>query len=313
MPPPASVFVEANRLRLHLLDWSEPGATGEPVLLLHGLQEHARAWDFVAPRLAAGGRRVLALDWRGHGESERVGRGGYYHFADYVADLAFVVRALGGRAALVGHSMGGSAALLFAGSEPGRATALALVEGLGPPDADPAATAERWQGWIGELEALASPRERDLARPAPTLASATRRLAERFPLWSPEVVRHMALHGTRPLADAGDDRAGAGDEDAPRAWRFDPLHRTRSPQPFYVAQARSFWRRVACPVLYVEGTRSWISAAPIEIDARVNELGAARARIEEAAHHPHLERPDETARVLRDFLDRAVPTAAAGR
>ena len=309
MASPASIFVEANRLRLHLVDWSREDARGEPILLLHGLQEHARAWDLVAPRLAGSGRRVLALDWRGHGESERVGRGGYYHFADYVADLAFVVRLLGGRAALVGHSMGGSAALLFAGSEPARVSALALVEGLGPPDADPAHTAERWGAWIEELDSLAAPRERDPSRPATTLASATRRLEERFPLWGPEVARHMAFHGTRPVGSP-QTGATADDEHEPREWRFDPLHRTRSPQPFYVAQARSFWRRIACPVLYVEGTRSWISATPVEIDARLRELGAARATIEGAAHHPHLERPGETTRVLLDFLDR--PAAAGG-
>lgn len=293
---PASFFLEANRLRHHLVDWSERGAHGEPVLLLHGLQEHARAWDFVAPRLAATGRRVLALDWRGHGASEWIGRGGYYHFSDYVADLGLLVRALGGRVALVGHSMGGSAALLFAGTEPARVASLVCIEGLGPPDCEPAVAAERHAHWIEELEAAARPRAPRAGREPLTLERATRRLAERFPLWPPEVARHMALHGTRP--------AGAGAAAGERAWRFDPLHRTRSPQPYYVAQARSFWRRIACPVLYVEGTRSYISAAPIEIDARIGEIGAERATIEGAGHHPHLEYPAETARILVDFLGR---------
>ena len=148
MTEPRPLFVEANRLRHHLVDWSLPGAAGAPLLLLHGLQEHARAWDFVAPRLAESGRRVLALDWRGHGESERIGRGGYYHFADYVADLAFLVRALGGRVALVGHSMGGSVALLFAGTEPERVSVLACVEGLGPPDSPPSVAAGRYAGLL---------------------------------------------------------------------------------------------------------------------------------------------------------------------
>ncbi len=296
MTEPRPLFVEANRLRHHLVDWSLPGAAGAPLLLLHGLQEHARAWDFVAPRLAESGRRVLALDWRGHGESERIGRGGYYHFADYVADLAFLVRALGGRVALVGHSMGGSVALLFAGTEPERVSVLACVEGLGPPDSPPSVAAGRYAGWIGELEAAARPRPLDPARPRLTLETATRRLAERFPLWPPGVARHMALHGTRAIA---------GDRDGAREWRFDPLHRTRSPQPYYVAQARSFWERIACPVLYVEGTRSYISAAPIEIDERVHVTRAGRARIEGTGHHPHLERPEETARVLLGFLGRA--------
>jgi len=64
MSEPRDVFLEANRLRHHLLEW---GSGERVVLLLHGFQEHAHAWDFVAPSLAAAGFRVLALDWRGHG------------------------------------------------------------------------------------------------------------------------------------------------------------------------------------------------------------------------------------------------------
>jgi pimeloyl-ACP methyl ester carboxylesterase len=88
----------------------------------------------VAPRLAGAGWHVLALDWRGHGDSDWIGSGGYYHFADYSADLAFLVRALGGRAVLVGHAMGATAAMSYAGVEPERVPALVLVDGLGPPD-----------------------------------------------------------------------------------------------------------------------------------------------------------------------------------
>ena len=287
-PRPRDLFVEANRLRLHLLDWSDGAASGDPILLLHGLQEHAHAWDFVAPRLAELGRPVLALACRGHGESEWIGRGGYYHFADYVADLAFLARALGGRAALVAHSMSGNAAFLYAGSEPERVSAVASVEGLGPPNTDFASAPGRFAGWISDLERAGAREPRTL-----TLEEATRRLAERFPLWSPEVAHHMALHGTRPVGSDGS-----------RAWRFDPLHTTKSPQPFYVEQARAFWQRVACPVLYVAGTRSFIGAAPIETDARLRDLGAERVTIEGAGHHPHLEQPEETARLLKAFLAR---------
>ena len=289
-PTPRDLYLEANRLRLHLLDWSRADATGDPVLLLHGLMEHAHAWDLVAPALAAARLRVFALDWRGHGESEWIGRGGYYHFADYVADLGFVVRALGGRVALVGHSMGGNAALTYAGTEPERVRALASIEGLGPPDSAPDDAPDRFRGWLGDLERTAERRPRVIA-----LADAAQLLAERFPLWTPEVARHMALHGTRA--------AGADDV---RIWRFDPLHQTRSPQPFYAAQARAFWRRMRCPVLYVQGTRSFISAAPLEIDQRVEALGARRSTIADAGHHPHLERPEATASVLLEFLRTAL-------
>src|SRR5690606_2235621 len=133
MSAPRDLFVEANRLRLHLLEWGKP-SDRPPLLLLHGFQEHAHAWDWLAPLLADAGHHVFAWDARGHGDSEWVGRGGYYHFADYVADVAFVVRHLGGRVSIVGHSMGGNVALLYTGTEPERVQAVAVIEGLGPPD-----------------------------------------------------------------------------------------------------------------------------------------------------------------------------------
>src|SRR5262245_1072062 len=138
--PPRDRTIEANRLRHHLLEWGDAGSV---VLLLHGFLEHAHAWDWVAPQLVAAGYRVLALDWRGHGDSEWIGAGGYYHFPDYAADVAGVVRAIGGPVALVGHSMGAGGAVLYAGTEPSAVTALVCVDALGPPDMDPEAVPHR--------------------------------------------------------------------------------------------------------------------------------------------------------------------------
>jgi len=289
MGEPRDLFLEANRLRLHLLEWGERGE-GPPLLLLHGFQEHAHAWDWLAPRLAAAGHNVFAWDARGHGDSEWIGRGGYYHFPDYAADVAFVVRHLGGRVALVGHSMGGNVALLYAGSEPERVTALALLEGLGPPDSPHDVAPKRFAGWIADLERTAGSER----RPRP-LADCAARLRRYFPL-TEEISLHLARHGTRAAGDADGDL---------RAWKWDPLHATRAPQPFYVAQAETFWARITCPVLYLEGSRSYLSAAAFEIEERVAALHAERATIDGAAHHPHLEQPEETARVLLEFLARA--------
>ena len=278
---PLDRFVVANGLRHHLLEW---GAGDRVVLLLHGFLEHAHAWDRVAPRLAGAGHHVLALDWRGHGDSEWIGAGGYYHFADYTADLAFLVRALGGRAALVGHSMGAGAALVYAGTEPERVTALVAVDSLGPPDTPPEAAPGRFAAWLGDLVRVG---ERGRLARAPGDVAA--RLRERFPRFSPEVARHMAGHGTR-------------ESDGTRVWKFDPLHQTTSPQPYYVAQAREFWRRIACPVLYVEGGESPFRLAEDDLEARLAALRARRVTIEGAGHHPHLERPERMAEVLIEFL-----------
>jgi pimeloyl-ACP methyl ester carboxylesterase len=282
---PRSRVIVANRLRHHLLEWrAEDSRPGPPLLLLHGFLEHAHTWDLVAPQLAAAGRPVLALDWRGHGDSEWVGRGGYYHFADYSADLAFLVRALGGRAILVGHSMGATAAMNYAGVEPDRVAALVLVDGLGPPDMESQPAPERYRAWIADLERAA----RRVHRPF-QLDGAAARLRDRFPRFSPAVARHMAEHGSRPV-------------DGGRAWKFDPLHQTTSPVPFSRARALPVWRQIRAPVLYVEGAESPLRLDPDDQAERLATLRARRVAVPGAGHHPHLEQPEAFTRIVLEFL-----------
>jgi len=199
------------------------------------------------------------------------------------------VRELGGHAALVGHSMGAAAALAYTGTEPARVTALVCVEALGPADSSPEGAPDRFAEWVADLaRAAARPRR------ALSLDDAVARLRDRFPRFPAHAARRMAEHGTR------DDGAGG------RIWRFDPLHQTRSPQPYYVAQASAFWRRVACPVLYVEGEDSGFALDPADTARRLAALRATRATIPGTAHHPHLEDPGALADVLVPFLSEAV-------
>ena len=282
---PRDRFITANRLRHHLLEW---GDSGPVVVCLHGFLEHAHAFDLVAPGLARAGHHVFALDLRGHGDSEPVGAGGYYHFADYVADLAGIVRELGGEAAIVGHSMGGSVSNLFAGAEPERVRALALIEGTGPPGGRFDEAPQRLVEWLTDLERVA----RRPRRIEPSLEAAREKLRRRYPLVPDEAIRLMADHGTR---DLGDGR---------REWKFDRLHQSRGPQPWYREQAEAYWRRITCPVLYLDGSRSFIHQWREEIDARLAVLRARRVTIEGAGHHPHLEKSAEVVRALLDFLPR---------
>ena len=121
---PTSRFFEASGIRLHYLDWG-----GDPrrhtLILLHGGAAHAHWWDYVAPALNGSGR-VLALDFRGHGRSEWA-RPPQYGLRDYVEDLRGLIDHLGTRVILVGHSMGGAAAIAefvqrLGSSKPGAST-----------------------------------------------------------------------------------------------------------------------------------------------------------------------------------------------
>src|ERR671919_473632 len=109
-------FVDVHGLAIHYLEWGAP--IGEPLILIHGFLDQAGSWKSFVRFLQDKLRQALwivAPDCRGHGDSGRVGAGGYYHFADYVFDLDCVVRSLGVRRfQLIGHSMGGTISFFYA-------------------------------------------------------------------------------------------------------------------------------------------------------------------------------------------------------
>lgn len=123
--PAGERLVATGALRLSVRD--HPGGARPAVLALHGLASNARWWDLVATRLAPP-RRMIAVDLRGHGRSDRPASG--YGFDDVVGDLRGLLDAEGlDRVVVAGHSWGASVALMLAVAEPGRVAAVVCVEG----------------------------------------------------------------------------------------------------------------------------------------------------------------------------------------
>lgn len=274
-------------LALSLLEWgADDAARDHTVILVHGFLD--LAWGF-APLVDHGlskHHHVVAPDMRGHGDSDRVGAGGYYHFMDYVADLASVVEQVGrARVSLVGHSMGGSVAAYFAGAFPERVHRLALLEGLGPPQ-DDTPPPVLVQGW---LRAWKRVRESD-ARTYPSLDAAAERLRGGDPLLSDELARFFAEHGTVALPDGS------------RRFKHDPLHLSRGPYPFRLDVAETFWRAIRCPVLLVEGAESPFRHLE-NLERRVACFAnAERVVIDGAAHMIQRHQPAALANALLQFL-----------
>ncbi|MBI2964637.1 MAG: alpha/beta hydrolase [Chloroflexi bacterium] len=122
---PFERLVPVRGLRLNIRVW--PGK-GRAFLLLHGLSSNARTWDGVARRLHADGYRVVAVDQRGHGLSDKPDDG--YSFDDVTSDLRELIGGLGlARPILIGQSWGGNVVLDFAGRYPGLASGIVLVDG----------------------------------------------------------------------------------------------------------------------------------------------------------------------------------------
>ena len=276
------------RLRVHRFTDGAATPSGLTLLLLHGYMDAGGTWDLVAPHLARRGHTLLAPDMRGFGESDPVGAGGYYHFVDYVADVDALVRSLvptDGKLGVVGHSMGGTIASLYAGSRPERVHRLALLEGLGPPSMHASVALDRTRAWLRNLEQLDR-----RPRPLESMDDAIRRLVANHPKVAREVLATRAKWLTR------------FDAEGRLVWAYDPLHRTTSPLPFQIEIFEAFLAQIACPTLVVGGGP--FGYHPEDEPARVARIANARTEdLPSAGHMMHWTEPDELGRMLADFFE----------
>ena len=288
MSEPRDKFIDAQGLSLHYLEWGEP--VGEPLVLVHGFLDQAHSWSpFVAAlqELIKQPLWIIAPDCRGHGDSGWVGGGGYYHFPDYVLDLDRIVQGLGIKTMkLIGHSMGGTISFLYTGSFPQRVIRLVLIEGIGPPSMAFSDAPARMEKWIAEVNQRGRKHFRQY--------SSIKAGAEQLRQTNPRLDAELALH----LARSGMKQSSAGKW----VWKFDPLHRTTAPQPFYAAQAIEFLRRITCPVLIVGGAESHQTQRHDKKDRLAEIKDRKKVVIENAGHMVHQDNPQVLAKVVAEFL-----------
>ncbi len=289
MMEPRHKTVDSQGLAIHYLEWGEPAR--EPIVLVHGFLDQAYSWKFFVTELVKKVGQplwIIAPDCRGHGDSGWVGAGGYYHFPDYVYDLDCVITALGPtRFHLIGHSMGGSISFLYAGAFPQRVARLALIEGVGPVGMEFTDAPPRMAAWIGELRE----RGRKHFREYSSVEAGANQLRQT----NPRLPRAFAVD----LARAGMKQNDKGKW----VWKFDPLHRTAAPQPFYAAQALEFFRRIACPVLIVDGEESR-QTRRTDKHQRYDAIHERRLEtIHHAGHMVHQDNPARLAEVVAAFLE----------
>jgi pimeloyl-ACP methyl ester carboxylesterase len=266
-------------LTYHVLEWGEPSDT--TYVLVHGFLDFAYGWHEVAEVLAEHAR-VVAVDMRGHGDSDWIGPGGYYHYIDYVADLdAVIARVATKTTIVVGHSMGGGVVSYWAGTRPDRPHAIALLEGLGPPDQTAIELGPRTAMWIDSWR-----NARAQWKPIATLEAAAARLRKNDPMLGEQLALRLAAHGTNKIEGGF-------------VWKHDPLHLTMGPNPYRLDAVSTYWKRVTCPVLVVDGAKSTLNL-PVEERARRRAM-FANCRYEvlpEAGHMMTRHQPVELAQLL---------------
>lgn len=283
MDPPERL-VELPGLRLNVRAWSSEGPA---VVLVHGLSSNSHIWDAVAPRLAAR-FRVVALDQRGHGRSDKPDEG--YDFDTIVADLRGLVAALGLRRPLfVGHSWGGNVALQYAAAHADEAAGLVLVDGgFIELAGDPAMTWERV--------------ERELAPPdltALTFEELRQRVRGREAggYWSEAV--EATLRGSFAV--------GLDGRISPRLSLANHLRILRA---MWEQRPSRLYEQVRCPVLIVPARRDDPDTRAAELRARrERQVAAALAAIpsarvlwmDDTVHDIPLHRPEELAAAIVRF------------
>jgi pimeloyl-ACP methyl ester carboxylesterase len=289
--PERSRDFDSRGFRLRLHEWGDPQA--EPVVLCHGMWDHSRGFDLFAPLLAER-YRVIAIDARGHGDSDWADS--YMHHQD-VIDIVRVLKSLARPVRLIGHSKGGGQASNAAATAPDCVHKLVNLEGFGPPKGAfgrpgrPAREPDSPEAFTEFLDGRRRLAGRPEFRPYPALDDLVQRRKLTNPRLSTEWLRYFAWHGAH--------RSPEGFH-----WKADPVAASGA-GPFRVDWIAPGWQAVRAPMLAINGMQpdTWGLSDGQTIAERLAHVAQVeRVEIADAGHFPHMEQPAQTARVVLEFL-----------
>jgi pimeloyl-ACP methyl ester carboxylesterase len=297
-----SEFHPVRGLSYHLRHWGDASAVSAerpPLLMLHGWMDVGASFQFVVDALKED-RYIVAPDWRGFGLTETPNEDSYW-FADYLGDLDTLVDAVPKpfngveQIDLVGHSMGGNVAMLYAGIRPKRVRRLANLEGFGMPATVPTMAPKRYAMWLDELKQTIE------IRPYASQAAVAARLQKTNPLLPPDRAHWLAGHWAR--------------QDANGLWQIlgDPAHKRINPLLYQRDEVMACWAQISAPLLWIEGdqtdTNRWWNGrySSHEFHERLKVVTApvTKAVLSPAGHMLHHDQPEALARHLEAFLGAA--------
>ncbi|MDX3894600.1 alpha/beta hydrolase [Pusillimonas sp.] len=284
-----------NDVSYRLRRWPAQDRTGmraPPLLLAHGWMDVSASFQRFVDTLSTA-REVVAIDWRGFGGSMAPRPSDSYWFYDYYADLDAVIDHISPDAPidLLGHSMGGNIAMIYAGTCPGRIQRLINVEGFGLARTSPSDAPGRLARWLSELKTPVSIRTfASVQEVAVHLMKRSPHMEEGFALW-------LAGEWAESKADG--------------RWHVmaDAVHKRVNPILYRCDEVLAAWENIQASVLWVEGDKP--EQTPLsserysreEFEVRLDRIKTLkRLRINECGHMVHLEQPGKLARAVESFL-----------
>ena len=286
-------LITIRGLKICLCTWGPE--EGPLVLCLHGILEQGAAWSEVAIRLAQKGYRVIAPDLRGHGRSDRVGKGGSYNLIDFLGDIDAIVEILAGKAfILVGHSLGSVLGAIFATIRPQSIKNIVLVETILPTsdDSDDPPTA----ALANQLNSMASPPKHPVF---PNVKTAAERLRRATPAISPSLAMLLAERITEPC------------EGGVR-WRWEPLLRSRTGISLNgIGRSRylKLLKKIKVPITLVYGDKSNFNRIE-DLNKQQEAMPNATKVVVSGGHNLPLEAPSALAKIISGavaFTNKLIP------
>ncbi len=270
-PQATDHYVTLNGLKIHYREWNSGGGAKPPFILLHGIARVSRCFDHLAPHLAQD-YRVIAVDMRGHGESDWHPQGAYL-VEDYTTDIEALIDHLDLRdITLWGASTGGRVAQMTAARRADRVKAV-VVEDVGPER--PTAVSNRRGGrMVREAEGWVSVDE--LAAQIKTTQPRT----------ADAIIQNLVQHGSRVR------------EDGRVLWARDPAIL----KGFVPTDLWASVQHIRCPIVYVLGGLSAIVPPETQLALQSRLPRARVVMMAGLGHYPSDEKPEEFLAIVKQFL-----------
>ena len=290
-----SEFVPVRNLNYHVLTWGEPRPGKAPLVMVHGWMDVAASYQFMVDAFAHD-HYVIAPDWRGYGLTDTPPVDSYW-FPDYLADLDFLLDHYSPAEPvnLLGHSMGGNVAMLYAGARPQRIRRLVNLEGFGMAASEPAQAPKRYARWMDELKSL---HRGDIhLKGYESAAGVAHRLMKTNKRLGQDKADWLARHWARP------DDSGV--------WHIlgDRAHKIINPQLYRVDEVLEIYKAIAAPVLSVQSSDDSLSQwwkgkyTLAEYHQRLRSVAqVTTAVIPDTGHMLHHDQPDALAQLVEKFL-----------